>query len=538
MLITSTLLLSSNSQEVMAKKKRASSLANSLEHESKVPPILEISYTEPLFSVASHPTKPIVVSGLATGHLYSYSYNAEQLEDRVKLAKEQYVTHEKGKALISQLKKKWWTVESDHTKISGRDGVSTNWKTKRHQGSCRSVIFDVSDNSPGEYIYSVGTDHVIKKAYTESGKVASKAQISDHYSDAKDAITTLAACSSHPLLLAGTENGDVLVFNSKDLSSGKVMYKLSNMHEDAMTKILPMPAVSAYHYLTLGSTTLSHIDIRKGIITQSDDQSDELLSMCYATDSVSGNKNDTVLVSHGEGIVTLWRNSTNRFMDQISRIKVNKNASIDAIMPTMNAGDEDMADSVWCGDSEGLLHRINYKKGRVVETRVHSSSVGKLGGVDEVNGLEIDYDYRLVSSGMEGLKIWSDSTQQDEELAEAESDSSDDDDDDDEDDDSIDEFDSSSVEISSADEEAHAEDDDSSGEKDESDDIDQTPTTEIVKRSRRDFTKVVTKPRKTKIDINKLTRATSPQEEETPKKKQKVVKQSKPNNGITKFEGL
>ncbi|KAK7684827.1 WD repeat-containing protein jip5 [Cerrena zonata] len=168
-----------------------------------------------------------------------------------------------------------------------------------------------------------------------------------------------------------------------------------------------MPAVSAYHYLTLGSTTLSHLDIRKGIITQSDDQEDELLSMCYATDQINQNQNDTVLVSHGEGIVTIWKNSKNSFRDQLSRIKVNKNASIDAIIPTMNCDDGDMIDSVWCGDSEGLLHRVNYKRGKVVETRVHSSTSGKYGAVDEVGLLDIDYDYRLISAGMDGLKIWS-----------------------------------------------------------------------------------------------------------------------------------
>lgn len=43
----------------------------------------------------------------------------------------------------------------------------------------------------------------------------------------------------------------------------------------------------------------------------------------------------------------------------------------------------------------------------MVETRVHSAALGKLGGFDEVGGLDIDYDYRLISSGMEGLKVWS-----------------------------------------------------------------------------------------------------------------------------------
>ena len=190
-----------------------------------------------------------------------------------------------------------------------------------------------------------------------------------------------------------------------------------------------MPAVSAYHYLTLGSTTLAHIDIRKGIITQSDDQEDELLAMCFPSDEVS-QSNDTVLVSHGEGLITIWKNSKNKLMDQLSRVKVNKSASIDTIISTMNADNEDMANSVWCGDSEGLLHRINYKRGRVVETRLHSVAKGKHGAVDEVGILDIDFDYRLVSAGMDTLKIWS-NTQDEEQNDEDVDDDNDDSDGDD-----------------------------------------------------------------------------------------------------------
>lgn len=119
-------------------------------------------------------------------------------------------------------------------------------------------------------------------------------------------------------------------------------------------------------------------------------------------------------------------------MDQLTRVKVNKSASIDAIIPTMNSDDDSLAHSVWCGDSEGLLHRVNYKTGKVVETRLHSVSKGKYGAVDEVGILDIDYDYRLISAGMDTLKIWSNVEVDDEEMS---SDNSDDDDDDDEQDD-------------------------------------------------------------------------------------------------------
>lgn len=523
----------------MARKKKGG-LTSALELESSVAPIVEVAYSDPLFSVAAHPTKPILLSGLATGHLFCHTYDAEKLEDEAAKAREklELIEKNKEKKLVSQLQKKWWSVIRDHKDVPENSGVVTNWKTKRHKGSCRSVIFDILENSIGEQLYSVGTDHIIKKAATETGRVTSKSEITAHY-DGTDAITNLALSPTHPLLLAGTESGHVLVFDSNDLSSNKLKFKLPLVHEDSINKILPMPAVSAYHFLTLGSTTMAHVDIRKGIITQSDDQADELLSMCFATDSVNDNNNDTVLVSHGEGIVTLWRNSTNRFMDQLSRVKVNKSASIDAIIPTMNAGDDDMRDSVWCGDSEGLLHRVNYKKGKVVETRVHSSSTGKHGGIDEVGGLDIDYDYRLISSGMEGLKIWSGQTQGDQDVSEDE-DASDSDSDSDSGSDAF--SDSDSEILSGSDKEVPGSgSEEASADESEGSDDEEIEQPKIVRKKRLDITQVLRKPAKKKIDINRITRQETATEAEQPqKKKLKKLKAQGvvSSNGIRRFEGM
>lgn len=538
-----------------------------VDSESNVAPILEISQSDPLFTVAAHPTRPIIATGLGTGHLYCYSYEDEKLQQRLDRKRAAFLkSDDSDNARVSLLKKKWWVHEKDHAAIGENSYMKVNWKTKRHKGSCRSVAFDVLENSVGENIYSVGTDHMIKKAATETGKVLAKTDFASHLNDPKDVVTNMALSTTHPFLLTGTENGNVLVFDTNKLSSPELKFRCDNVHEDAITKILPMPAVSPYHYLSLGSTVLSHIDIRKGIVTQSDDQSDELLSMCYPTEFVNGNKNDTVIVGHGEGIVTLWKNSNNSFMDQISRVKVNKNASIDTVISPMNAGDDNLLDSIWCGDSDGLLHRINYKRGKVVETRAHSLLTSKMGLTDEVSGLDIDYEYRLVSSGMESLKIWSLQTEEDLEGSSSSESDSDLEDMDSDDDLGFDKNDSDSdigLDFGSDDEGGDnarvAEDDDdeednegkvifgkeklskdgSNLDLDSNLDSDDEHDEKNQPRKSNIAAKFATTKRK-KININKITRNENDDEKAPESKKRKIKQKAKPiqHNGIAKFDGL
>lgn len=519
-------------------KKKANAAAAARALESSVAPILEVKYEDPLFTAAAHPTKPILLNGLVTGHVYCKTYDSAALEEQQraeyeKLAGLERDAFNKGqldeiKTSVSQARQKWWTVadlSDDH------EHFRTNWKTKRHKGSVRHAIFDPLPSSVGENVYTVGTDHIIKKAATETGKVVSKVDLLGDYENKNDAVTKLCHSASHNFLLAGTENGSVLIYDSANLGAkvgstdSQLKFKVPKAHDDAVNAIIPMPDVSAYHYLTLGSTTLSHIDIRKGIVTQSDDQEDELLAMCYPTDYATSMKNDTVLVAHGEGIITIWKQSNNGLKDQISRVKVNKGVSVDAIIATMNNENEDMTNSVWCGDSEGILYRVNYKKGRVVETRVHSPVITKSDVADEVGILDIDYEYRLISAGMDGLKIWSGRSVDD---IDAEKD-----DDSDNENDSLDGF--SGFSGSDSEPASEQDDEESDGEQneEESDGDEEDEEQEVVeapkiqRRERRDITKLISKPKKKMIDINKVTAIMKEKEEEQKKEEEKEAPSKK-----------
>ena len=436
-------------------------------------PIVQITYTEPLFTFAAHPTEPIIATGLATGHVSCFRYNPEVVTESIPDSQ-----------------------------------VINTWKTKRHKGSCRCLLFDPLEGSVGKHLYSVGSDHVIKKADTATGKVRAKVSLT---LEPGDAVSKLAHAAHSPFLLAGTENGHVLVYDSTTMQQ---KFVVKSVHDDSINHILPMSAISEYHYLTLGSTTLSHIDIRKGVITQSDDQEDELLSMAYTSDSMTGNKNDTVLVGHGEGIVTIWKNSKNKFQDQLSRIKVNKGVSIDCIIPTMSFDNEDMRDSVWCGDSDGMIHRVNYKKGKVVERREHGE--GKF--MDEVGGLDLDYEYRLISGGMERLVVWGEGQSGGSEESEEESEESEE------------ESEESEEESEESEEESEQSPSDLEPQSDNSD----TPKPSLVKRKRLNpDTNAETKP-----DTAPNTKPTPPPQTKEQKKQKQKQKQQKSHgeHGIRKFD--
>lgn len=92
---------------IMGKKK--SNSANAVRAlESTVSPIVEINYSEPLFAVAAHPTKPILLQGLATGHVYCTKYDDVKLEEQQAKRREENELLEKeafAKGKISAINK-------------------------------------------------------------------------------------------------------------------------------------------------------------------------------------------------------------------------------------------------------------------------------------------------------------------------------------------------------------------------------------------------------------------------------------------------
>lgn len=99
-----------------------------------------------LFAQAVHPKIPLLAVGLASGHVATLSLPPVAGPD----------------------------VDSDDRdaspSVNGFGEIETQWRTRRHKGSCRSLAFTLD----GDALFSSGTDGIVKLADTETGRVVDK----------------------------------------------------------------------------------------------------------------------------------------------------------------------------------------------------------------------------------------------------------------------------------------------------------------------------------------------------------------------------
>lgn len=370
--------------------KKSKSKKNAVEElGSRGEPLAEWRFDEPLFQMVLHPEKPILLCGLSNGFIYCYSYDVAKLQQVLDDNKKNWSKSE------GETDSFWANIEVGDDRESV-EGIKLLWRTKRHKGSVRCICLDPD----GAFVYSVGTDKVLKKAVTETGKVVQKITLKDQQSD----FTKMFKSATHPYLLLGDEDGNVTALNSESLQT---MNKVVKIHGgDAINDIFQFCKRSLHKYISLGQTTLAYWDAResnesdfaladddedsKRKVLLSDNQEDEMLCGTFLDPEVG----DTVVCGMGEGILTVWKPNKNDLEDQLNRIKICQNESIDCIVPTLQDDD-----SVWCGCSNGNIYKADVKHGRVVEVRCHSEE-------DEVAFIDLDYDYRVVSGGMDKIILW------------------------------------------------------------------------------------------------------------------------------------
>lgn len=377
---------------------------------SKKKQLLYIQHpADPLFSFASHPTEPIFVTGSATGRVQAYRYNIEELKEvRKDFDGEPYI--------ISCLQ------NDDFLD----DTIDILWQTKRHKGSCRDMKFDLP--SKGGKIHTIGSEGVIKTADLITGKVINKYS---HNIDNEE--LKMTKCSSTPgkeFLIVGDENGGLRCHDTRSKNLQLAFKNFKDLHNgEGINSINFKWPKSDYKIITTGSTTVCELDLRKpeAPVRESEDQEDEVLGAVW----VDQERQDTMVCGMGEGIVTVWKPEINKWEDQYSRVKISKGESIDCLVSAMDS----QGKYIWAGSSDGSINKVDINQSKVIEHLLQNDPENK-DMVDEVTGLDLDYEYRLVSCGMDGLTLWDDENGEEEENSDEEDNNDSIDEDSDEDSDS------------------------------------------------------------------------------------------------------
>ncbi|KAI1736075.1 WD repeat domain-containing protein jip5 [Xylaria scruposa] len=358
-----------------------------------------------LFTQALHPTEPLLGVGLATGHVQCFRLPAPEksTEDDADIS-----------------------VLSD-----GKSTIDTAWRTRRHKGSCRSLVF----SHDGSSLYSAGTDSLVKHFSPATGQVITKIAVPTSKS-VSDPPTLISALSPQTLLLA-CDSGVLHLFDLRDGALTASKPQQSHFpHEDFVSSLTPLPpsaeSASGFskQWISTGGSTLAVTDLRRGVLVRSEDQEDELL--CSAFIEGMGPKknrdNGVMAIGTGTGVLTLWDKGS--WDDQFDRVIVDSarggGESLDCIVQIPEGLSRDKKVAIGLGD--GSLRLVNLTKREVEGSLRHDD-------LEAVASLGFDCQGRMISGGGKTVKIWQDSAVLGlDDDGDSEVDSDDDDDDDDSDD--------------------------------------------------------------------------------------------------------
>ncbi|KPI39757.1 WD repeat-containing protein jip5 [Cyphellophora attinorum] len=363
-----------------------------------------------LFAQVLHPSEPIVTVGLSSGHVIAYrlpSDDDSQVDPQVngRNAEANGANGHGKPPIISSFRR------SSTASENGLGAIDTLWKTKRHQGSCRVLSY----SHDGSVCYSGGTDGLVKAFHSENGKVVSKIAIpADEDTGDDDAPTVLHALSPQALLLA-TDSGKLYLHDLRQQGVEIQARAAQTWHphdKEHVNSLIPLPVTEAStsgfpkQWLTVGGSTLVVTDIRKGVLSTSEDQEVELTSAVCIKGLKKGGTSvgEKVLVGQGDGIVSLWERGV--WGDQDERLVVDRTQS----------GIESMVE-VPLEFGNGKL-KMNEKivAAGLEDGAVRFLRVGRNGVLDDwdirhdevegVVGLDFDVTGRLVSGGGQVVKVW------------------------------------------------------------------------------------------------------------------------------------
>ena len=217
-------------------------------------------------------------------------------------------------------------------------------------------------------------------------------------SDSIDPTSVLHAQTPQTLLLS-TDSSALYLYDLRAHSTlaSSQPQQTHRPHDDYVSSITPLPPTEhsksglSKQWATTGGGTVVITDIRKGVLIQSEDQGEELLSSCV----VDGK----LVVGSEKGLLRIWQVGSWDDNEQTVAV-VGKGASADVLAAV---GENPM---VAVGMDDGCVRFVDMGRKR---PKVRHEAEVRHDEVEGVLGLGFEVGGRMISGGGQIVKVWEDS---------------------------------------------------------------------------------------------------------------------------------
>lgn len=229
-----------------------------------------------------------------------------------------------------------------------------------------------------------------------------------------DPPTAIHVLTPQALLLA-TDSSALYVYDLRDSVPVSTCLKAAQTyrpHDDYISSIIPLPPSDtstsglSRQFLSTGGTTVAVTDLRKGVISRSEDQEEELTSSLFISGLKAGrtSRGEKVLVGGAGGVITLWERGV--WDDQGERIIVDRFGETVESLAKVPEGlgglvHQGQQKLVAVGLGDGRLRFV-----RVGPNRIVQDMDVKHDDVEGVVSLGFDVAGRMVSGGGQVVKVW------------------------------------------------------------------------------------------------------------------------------------